>query len=262
MKFGIFFEMSTPRPFTADVESAGVPQRPRAGAPGRRARLRLGVGGRAPLPRGVLALLGARARARRGGARRPSASASGTARWCACRRSTTRSGWPSGPPPSTSSPAAGSEFGTARSLHVDRARRLQRRSRRHQEDVGRVRARPAPQMWARRAVRLRRLAASRCRSATCCPSRCRSPPADVGDGDQPGHRARRGRPGSRLPRRGGRRLRRAGAADPGVPPPHPALRPGGRRGQRPGHHPELPLLPRRPATGRRGPAWAWSACSG
>src|SRR5579871_6432028 len=43
--------------------ATGVPQRPRTGPPRRRARLRVGLGGRAPLPRGVLALLGSGGRA-------------------------------------------------------------------------------------------------------------------------------------------------------------------------------------------------------
>ena len=73
-------------------------------------------------------------------------------------------------------------------------------------------------------------------------------PAAVGDGHEPGHRARRRRPRARLPRRRGGRLRGAGAPHARVPPAHPAVRPGVERRQRQGRDAELPLLSRgRPA---------------
>ena len=59
MKFGIFYELSVPRPWTRESERDGLHERARAGAPRRRAGLRPGLVRRAPLPRGVLALLGA-----------------------------------------------------------------------------------------------------------------------------------------------------------------------------------------------------------
>jgi alkanesulfonate monooxygenase SsuD/methylene tetrahydromethanopterin reductase-like flavin-dependent oxidoreductase (luciferase family) len=68
--------------------------------------------------------------------------------------------------------------------------------------------------------------------------------ADVGDGDESGHRARRGRPRSRLPRRRNRELCRAGAPHARVPPTHPAVRAGRCGRERPRRDPELPLLPR------------------
>ena len=79
-----------------------------------------------------------------------------------------------------------------------------------------------------------------------------APPADVGDGHQPGHRARRRRPRSRLPRRRRRGLRRAGTPHRGVLPPHRAVRPRRRHGDARGHHAELPVLSRRPRHGGRG----------
>ena len=117
------------------------------------------------------------------------------------------------------------EFGTARSLDLDRARRLQRRPGRHQEDVGRVRPGAAADVGGR-AVRLRGALLLDAGAQRAAQAGAEAASADVGHGHQPRHRARRGRAGSRLPRRRRRRLRRAGAADPRVPPAHPELRPG------------------------------------
>ena len=55
MRFGIFYEHQLPRPWERDERQAAG-RRARAGGAGRPARVRLRVGGRAPLPRGVLAL--------------------------------------------------------------------------------------------------------------------------------------------------------------------------------------------------------------
>ena len=211
MKFGIFFEMSTPRPFTAERRAAGVPQRARAGAPGRRARLRLGVGGRAPLPRGVLALLGARGRARGGrGADRAHPHRP--------RRRRLR----------------------ARDEPPDPRRRALRHARHHlgRPARGRHRARrprgPSSAASTPIPTTPRRRGTSSCGCCRRCgptstssydgncfsmPERnvlpeagAEAAPADVGHGHEPGHRARRRRPRARLPRRRRRRLRRAGAA--------------------------------------------------
>ena len=106
MKFGIFYELSVPRPWTRETERAGLHERARAGAARRRAGLRPGLGGRAPLPRGVLALLGARAvphRLRDADEEHPRRPRHRRLR---ARSSTTRSASPSAPPCSTSSPAA------------------------------------------------------------------------------------------------------------------------------------------------------------
>ena len=56
MKFGVFYELQLPRPWAAET-STGCSERARPDRARRPARLRLRVGGRAPLPRGVLALL-------------------------------------------------------------------------------------------------------------------------------------------------------------------------------------------------------------
>jgi len=59
MKFGIFFELSDASAVHGRQRMGRLPQRARAVPRRGRARLRSRLGGRAPLPRGVLALLGA-----------------------------------------------------------------------------------------------------------------------------------------------------------------------------------------------------------
>ena len=66
VKFGIFYELQLPRPWSRGRRVPAAPGRARPDRAGRPPRLRLRVGGRAPLPRGVLALLGARGVPRRG----------------------------------------------------------------------------------------------------------------------------------------------------------------------------------------------------
>ena len=65
MKFGVFYEHQLPRPWQRRRRAAPVPGRARPGRARRPARLRLRLGGRAPLPRGVLALVRARGLPRR-----------------------------------------------------------------------------------------------------------------------------------------------------------------------------------------------------
>jgi alkanesulfonate monooxygenase SsuD/methylene tetrahydromethanopterin reductase-like flavin-dependent oxidoreductase (luciferase family) len=77
----------------------------------------------------------------------------------------------------------------------------------------------------------------------------------------PGHRARRGRARTRLSRRRHRELCRAGAPHARVPPPHPALRAGRRGRERPRRDPQFPLLPRGREGRCRGRACASSARS-
>ena len=60
MRFGVFYEHQLPRPWADGQRAAALPGRARPGRAGRSARHRLRLGGRAPLPGGVLALLGAR----------------------------------------------------------------------------------------------------------------------------------------------------------------------------------------------------------
>ena len=107
--------------------------------------------------------------------------------------------------------------------HVDRARRLPRRPRRHQEDVGRVRAHH-PADVDEGALRLRGrvlLDAHPRRAAQAVPE---AAPADVGRGVVARHRVRRRRPRHGRPRRELHDVQGAGAAGRGVPPPHPELR--------------------------------------
>ncbi len=144
-------------------------------------------------------------------------------------------------------------------VDVDRARRLRRRSRHHQEGVGRVRAGAAEDVG-RRAVRARRRGLLHARAQRDPQARPATPSADVGHGDEPGHRARRRRPRARLPRGRLRRLRRAGAPHHGVPPPDPAVRPGGRRATRRSRRSTSSTATRTPGT-RGGRACAWSTSS-
>ncbi len=77
MKFGIFYEHQLPRPWDARQRVPAAPAVARPDRARRPARLPLRVGGRAPLPRGVLALVGARGVPRAPPASARSASASG-----------------------------------------------------------------------------------------------------------------------------------------------------------------------------------------
>ena len=143
-------------------------QRARAGEARRRARLRPRVGGRAPLPRGVLPLPGARAvphRVRDGDEadpRRASASS------CACRSSTTRSRSPSGPPCSTSSPAGALEVGTGRSATWTELGRVQRRARTTPRRAG-TSSSAACRACGRRRRSRSRASSGRCRERTILP---------------------------------------------------------------------------------------------
>ena len=69
-------------------------------------------------------------------------------------------------------------------------------------------------------------------------------PADVGRGVVAGHRVRRRRPRHGRARRELHDVQGPGGAGPGVPPPHPALRAGRRVRQRQARLGELPVLPR------------------
>ena len=182
MEFGLFMELSVPRPWTRGLRAPGLRERARAGAPRRRARLRLRLGGRAPLPRGVLALLGARHLPLRRARRRPSASGSATAWWPACRSTRAPSGWPSGRRCSTSSRAGALELGTGRSATWTELERLRRQPRRDQEDLGRVRA-GASRRCGCRSGSLERAHVLHARAGGAAQAAPEAAPADVGGGD-------------------------------------------------------------------------------
>ena len=167
MKFGLFYELSVPRPWTRETERTVYNNCARAGEAGRRAGLRPGVGGGAPLPRGVLALSRARAvphRLRHGDQAHP-------------RRPRHR-----GLRAEFNHPikiaertamldifSGGRLRGRHRALgHLDRARRLPRQSRHDQEELGRVRAVPAEDVDAGDASPTR-ASSGRCRRATILP---------------------------------------------------------------------------------------------
>ncbi len=102
---------------------------------------------------------------------------------------------------------------------LDRARRLRRQSRHHQEELGRVRALPAQDVDAGDLLLSGRVLvdAGAHHPAQAVPE---AAPADVGGRDQPRHRDRRRRPRAGQPRPLLRGLRGAGEEDQGVPPAH------------------------------------------
>ena len=218
-------------------------------SPGGRTRLRSRVGGRAPFPRRVFALLVARGIPHRGGgadaahSRRP-------------RRGRVRAGDESSDPRRRTRRGARHHFERpARIRHrafvdVDRTRRFLGEPRRHQEDVGRIRSRAAADVDERR-VRMAGQSVLDAVAQRVAEAVSAAASADVGDGDHAGHRTRRGRPRSRLPRRVCRRVRRTGAPDEGVSPAHQTVRTRWRHRQRSGAHDELPVLPRGLSRGAR-----------
>ena len=113
MKFGIFYEHQLPRPWDEGSElqliQDALDQVELADQLGFDVR----VGGRAPLPRGVLALQRARGVPRRRAASAPRTSASATASSRPRRSTTTRPAPPSGSPCSTSCRTAGSSSAPA-----------------------------------------------------------------------------------------------------------------------------------------------------
>ena len=172
VKFGVFFELSVPRPFSPEREREvfenALEQARLADELGFAVRL----GRRAPLPRGVLALVGAGDlpdRGRHADASDPRRPRRGRLRARdqppdPRRRARRLPRHPLGRPPRVRHRAL---------VDLDRDRRLPGRSRRHQEGLGRVRPRAAAACGCRSASRIAG-AASRCPSARCCPSRSRS----------------------------------------------------------------------------------------
>ena len=172
VRFGIFFELSVPRPFDGRGRAAGLRRTPSSRPSSPTSWASTGCGPSSTTSSRATPLLGAGGVPhRRGGAdrahpRRP-------------RRRRVRAG---DEPPGARRRAGGRARHPlrrpARARHgpvvdVDRARRLRRRPRPHQEDVGRVRARAA-----RRCGPASRSpgtgSAGGCPSATCCRSRCRT----------------------------------------------------------------------------------------
>ena len=115
----------------ADAREGGadLPRLPRAGGARRRARLPLRLGGRAPRPVRVLALVGAGGVPRRSSPRAPRRSASATASRSCRIATTTRSASPSASPRSTSCRAGGSTGARA-------SRRRSSSSRRSRTSIG------------------------------------------------------------------------------------------------------------------------------
>ena len=198
MKFGLFYEISDAAPVDAGDRAHRLQQLPRAGEAGRRAGLRPCVGGRAPLPRGVFALLGARAvpdRLRHAdqahpGRPRHRGLRAGVQSSDQDRRAHRDARHPVGRPPACRHRPLG---------HLDRARRLRRQSRHHQEELGRVRALPAQDVDAGD-LRLPGRVLVDARAHHPAQALPEAASADVGGGHQPGHRDRRRRPRPGQPR--------------------------------------------------------------
>ena len=146
--------------------------------------------------------------------------------------------------------------GTGTLRHLDRAGRLRRQSRHDQEELGRVRALPAQDVDAGDLLLPGRILVD---AGTHHPAQAlpEAASADVGGGHQPGHRDRRRRARAGQPRPLLRGLRGAGEEDQGVPPAHPVVRAGRRLRERAGRHHQLPVLPR----GREIPASRWARSS-
>ena len=127
--------------------------------------------------------------------------------------------------------------------HLARAERVQRRSRRDQEDLGRVRP-GDPQDVDAGALLLGRAHVLHARAGHPAQAAAEAAPADVGGGDLAGDRGRRGGPWPRLPRAVAGRVRRLGEEGPELPQADRGVRPGRRLRQRQGAHGQLPLLQR------------------
>src|SRR5262245_59704596 len=237
-----------PTALDARVGAHRLQQCARAGEARRRARVRPGLGRRAPLPRGVLALPRARALpdrvrdADQAHPRRP-------------RHHRVRARVQ--PPDQGRGADRGARHSLGRTARrgngtlgdVDGAGGLQRQPRRHEEELGRVRALPAEDVDLR-AVRLQGRVLVDAVAHHSPQGLSAAASTALGRGDQPRHRARRRGSGHGKPRLDVRPVRRAGEEDRRVPPPHPALHAGGRIRERSGEHDQLPVLPR----GRRGGA--------
>ena len=134
--------------------------------------------------------------------------------------------------------------------HVARAERLRRRPRRDQEDLGRVRP-GDPQDVDAGALRLGRPHVLHARAGHPAQAAAEAAPADVGGGDVARDRGRRGGPWAGVPGLVAGGVRRLGEEGGELPTPDPGVRPGRRLRQRQGADGQLPVLLR----GRRpGPA--------
>ena len=175
MKFGVFYEHQLPRPWGADERAPAAQGRARAGRARRPPGHRLRVGGRAPLPRGVLALVARPRSSSPPPASARSASASATASCSSRSTSTTPPASPSASPRSTWSPTAGSSSAPAR-RRPRPSSAASASTGRHKRDQWDEALDAVTRMFVEDAVRrLRRRVLPDAGRATSCPSRCRSP---------------------------------------------------------------------------------------
>ena len=259
MNFGIFFEQSTPRPFTAETESAVW----RNALEQARLADELGFDWVWAVEHHFLEEYShcSAPEVRAGGGRRPDRAHP--------RRPRRRGVRPADEPPDPGGRAGRRPRpalrGTARVRHrplvdVDGAGRLQRRPRRHQADLGRVRPGAAAHVGGR-TVRLRRRVLLDARAQRAPQAAAEAPSADVGDGDQPWHRARRRRAGPRLPRRGRRRPTPSRSAGPRTTTTGSSCAIPSARWSTIRSRPSTSCTATRTPTGPPPPAWGWSACS-
>ncbi len=127
MKFGIFYELQLPKPWRSRRRVRADTARPRPDRAGRRPRLRLRVGGRAPLPRGVQPLVGARGVP--GGGEPAHQADPARPRHRPAHDQPPGRAWPSGSARSTSSARAGSSWASARASSVTELHPFDRRFR-------------------------------------------------------------------------------------------------------------------------------------
>src|SRR5262249_5642053 len=127
---------------------------------------------------------------------------------------------------------------------LDRAERLRRQPGRDEEDLGRIRARPAEDVDPGEVRAIQRALVLDAEATDPAQAISEAPPADVGGGDQPRHRdrRRRARPGWPVPVV--QRLCPAGEARRRVPPAHPILYAGGPLREQPGIAGQFSLLSR------------------
>ena len=147
------------------------------------------------------------------------------------------------------------ELGTGRSATWTELGGFRAEPRRDQEDVGRVRARHPEDVDAG-TLQLGGPVVLDARARSAAEAGAEAAPSDVGRGDLARHRARRRRSRPRVSRPRTRRLRRVGEEGEVVPAPRPALRPGRLVRERQGVDDQLPVVRR-----RRRPRAARRACA-
>ena len=174
MKFALFYEIPVARPWDADSEYQAYKHTLEQADPRRPDGLPQLLDGRAPLPRGVLALLQPRGALRRHRRPRPRTSASATACASCPRPTTTRCARPSRPPCSTSSATAGSSSAPA-ARRPGPSSRASASTRTRPARCGARRSSTSSACWTNETSTRSTASTGRCRRAACSPSRRQEP---------------------------------------------------------------------------------------